>query len=136
MRGYRLGVARDEAFSFYYEENLRLMRESGMELVPFSPLRTRASRRRWTGLYFGGGFPEVFAEALEDNRAMRESRRLRFAGGMPLLRRVRRADLLEPIRGRPGDGRLLPYCLPHDGPASALWLRGRDRPDGARFSRP
>ena len=81
-RGYRLGVARDQAFSFYYEENLRMLQASGMELVFFSPLRDERLPEGLCGLYFGGGFPEVCAEALEANGSMRRSVRLALDGGM------------------------------------------------------
>lgn len=81
-RGYRLGVARDRAFSFYYEENLRMLRASGMELVYFSPLHGERLPEGLNGLYLGGGFPEVFAEGLEANRSMRESVHAALEGGL------------------------------------------------------
>lgn len=81
-RGYRLGVARDQAFSFYYEENLRMLQASGMELVYFSPIADACLPKGLDGLYLGGGFPEVFVDALEENRSMRESVRATLAGGL------------------------------------------------------
>jgi len=81
-RGYRLGVARDEAFSFYYEENLRILAKAGMDLVYFSPLHDERLPEGLDGLYLGGGFPEVFSEGLEANRTMRGSVRRALEGGL------------------------------------------------------
>ena len=82
MDGCRLGVARDEAFSFYYAENLRLLKQCGMELCFFSPLRDAALPSRLDGLYLGGGFPEVFARELYRNEGMRGSIRSALANGL------------------------------------------------------
>jgi len=65
--GVRVGVARDQAFSFYYEDNLDLLRERGAEIVEFSPLNDRALPGNLHGLYFGGGYPELHAAALSGN---------------------------------------------------------------------
>lgn len=62
-----IGVAKDEAFSFYYEENLRLLRKAGAELVYFSPLNDRNLPEGLDGLYFGGGYPELRAFDLAQN---------------------------------------------------------------------
>ncbi len=67
----RLGVAYDEAFCFYYQENLALLRRYGVELVFFSPLNSSHLPPDLDGLYFGGGYPELFKDALEGNRALR-----------------------------------------------------------------
>ena len=65
----RIGVARDEAFCFYYEGNLALLVALGAELVPFSPIRDTFPQDV-DGLYFGGGFPELFVEELSQNQNM------------------------------------------------------------------
>ena len=67
-----MAVAYDEAFNFYYEDNLELLRDLGIKLVYFSPLRDKVLPDcDW--IYIGGGFPEVFAKELEANEKMRES---------------------------------------------------------------
>jgi cobyrinic acid a,c-diamide synthase len=68
----KIGIARDEAFHFYYRDNLDLLEEGGAELVSFSPLHDDQIPAV-DGLYFGGGYPEVHAEALSKNRSMMES---------------------------------------------------------------
>jgi cobyrinic acid a,c-diamide synthase len=67
----RIGVAFDQAFHFYYEYNLHLLRSLGAELVYFSPI-SDAGLPDVNGLYIGGGYPEIHAEALSANRSMRE----------------------------------------------------------------
>lgn len=82
-RPVRIGIARDAAFSFYYEDGLDLLREEGAELVPFSPLSDPKLPREIDGVYFGGGFPEVYARELEENRGMRASVRRALKSGLP-----------------------------------------------------
>ncbi len=65
----RIGYALDEAFHFYYEDNLRRLAGLGAELVPFSPLRDRRLPEV-DGLYLGGGYPEVHAATLAANREL------------------------------------------------------------------
>jgi cobyrinic acid a,c-diamide synthase len=65
----RIGVAYDEAFHFYYEDNLNRLRSLGAEIVNFSPIRDR-ELPEVDGLYFGGGYPEAFARELSSNTAM------------------------------------------------------------------
>ncbi|MBR4234793.1 MAG: cobyrinate a,c-diamide synthase [Clostridia bacterium] len=71
--GYRMGVALDEAFHFYYDANLEALKRLGMELVFFSPLRDARLPDGLDGLYIGGGYPEVYAETLESGASMRAS---------------------------------------------------------------
>jgi cobyrinic acid a,c-diamide synthase len=81
--GLRIAIAQDRAFSFYYADNLDLFREMGAELVPWSPISDRTLPENIQGLYFGGGFPEVFASELAENKTARESVHNAIASGMP-----------------------------------------------------
>jgi len=66
----RIGVARDRAFSFYYEDNLDLLRREGADIIPFSPMVDEALPPDLDGLYFGGGYPELYARELSENILM------------------------------------------------------------------
>ncbi len=79
----RIGYALDAAFSFYYHDNLRRLRALGAELVPFSPIAD-AGLPEVDGLYLGGGYPELHAEALAANRPMREAVARFAASGRPV----------------------------------------------------
>jgi cobyrinic acid a,c-diamide synthase len=79
----RIAVARDAAFNFYYADNLDLLREAGAELVEWSPLTDPQLPPDIQGLYFGGGFPEVFAETLAANQSARTSVAAAIRAGMP-----------------------------------------------------
>lgn len=80
-----IAVARDEAFCFYYEDNLELLREYGAKLIFFSPLRDTRLPEGCVGLILGGGYPELYADRLSQNVQMRETIRKAVLGGMPAL---------------------------------------------------
>jgi len=79
----RIGVARDEAFCFYYEDNLDLLAGAGAELVEFSPIRDQLPSDL-DGLYVGGGYPELHAEALAGNTGAKTGIRELAAAGTPI----------------------------------------------------
>jgi len=81
----RIALAYDRAFCFYYEDNLRLLEEYGAELVPFSPIKSRELPENISGIIIGGGYPELFAEKLSDNKAMKRKIREAIEGGIPTL---------------------------------------------------
>lgn len=80
-----LAVARDEAFCFYYEENLKMLRRSGIRLKEFSPLHDRCIPEEADGLLLGGGYPELYAAELSANTEMRSAIRAAIGSGMPSL---------------------------------------------------
>jgi cobyrinic acid a,c-diamide synthase len=81
----RIGVARDEAFCFYYPENLRLLEQLGAELVEFSPLRDSRLPADLKGLYLGGGYPELYGKTLSENTGMLAGIRNAVQSGMPCI---------------------------------------------------
>jgi len=80
-KSVRIGVAYDEAFCFYYLDNLQELERSGAELVYFSPMRERLPEV--DGLYIGGGYPELYAPALEKGSARRQIKEA-SQDGMPI----------------------------------------------------
>jgi cobyrinic acid a,c-diamide synthase len=80
----RIGVARDRAFCFYYEDNLDLLRQHGAEIVPFSPLLDGSLPAGLDALYLGGGYPELYAGQLSANESMLASIRAFAASDRPI----------------------------------------------------
>lgn len=79
----RLGVAQDQAFTFYYPENFEALQAAGVQLVPFSPLAD-SELPEVDGLFIGGGFPEVFMAELEANSRLRGAIRGAIERNMPV----------------------------------------------------
>ena len=81
----RIGVARDEAFCFYYEDNLDLLKSLGAKLIFFSPLHDDTLPKDLDGILFGGGYPELYLKELEENESMRNSVKSAIENKMPSL---------------------------------------------------
>ena len=81
----RIAVARDEAFCFYYQENMELLEFLGAELIPFSPIHDQELPEKVSGVILGGGYPENYAKVLSQNTSMLASIRQSWESKMPFL---------------------------------------------------
>lgn len=80
----RIGIARDKAFSFYYQDALDYMADFGrVEWVPFSPMTDAGLPENLDGLYIGGGFPEMFPDSLKANDSFIQNLLEKLKAGMP-----------------------------------------------------
>jgi cobyrinic acid a,c-diamide synthase len=80
----RIAVARDAAFCFCYEDNLRLLREAGAETVFFSPLEDCGLPPGIAGIYLPGGYPELHTERLSANAGLKKAIMSAIHDGMPV----------------------------------------------------
>lgn len=80
-----IAIARDEAFCFYYQDNLELLQEMGAKLIEFSPIHDRTLPQGVNGLILGGGYPELVAEQLSKNITMREDIKKKLENGLPCM---------------------------------------------------
>lgn len=78
----KIGYFYDEAFSFYYNDNFESLKTYGAELVPISPIHDK-NLPEVDGIYIGGGFPELYAEKLSENKSFIEQFRSKIKGGLP-----------------------------------------------------
>ncbi|HHT62239.1 MAG: cobyrinate a,c-diamide synthase [Bacillota bacterium] len=83
-RGPKIAVAWDHAFSFYYYENLEILKGLGADLAFFSPMRDEVLPEDINGLYIGGGYPEVFAKELSANISLMQDIREKADKGLPI----------------------------------------------------
>ncbi|ABX41755.1 cobyrinate a,c-diamide synthase [Lachnoclostridium phytofermentans] len=84
-REVNIAIAKDEAFCFYYQDNLDLLQEMGAKLVEFSPIHDKELPKHIDGILLGGGYPELVAEKLSANKSMRESIKAALNNGLPCL---------------------------------------------------
>lgn len=79
----RIAVAQDKAFCFYYQDALDLLQELGAELIPFSPVNDQRLPDDCHGIILGGGYPEIYAQQLAENKTMLDDLRAALRQGMP-----------------------------------------------------
>ena len=81
----KIGVAKDDAFCFIYEDNIELLERIGAEIVHFSPTNDKKLPKGINGIILPGGYPELHAEALSSNTGMLEDIRNKITNGLPCL---------------------------------------------------
>ena len=79
----RIGIAQDKAFCFYYQDALDLLTELGAELVPFSPIADAHLPENISGLVLGGGYPELYAKQLAENKTLLHEVKTAISSGLP-----------------------------------------------------
>lgn len=80
-----IAVAMDEAFCFYYEDNLKLLEKCGAKLQYFSPIHDTSLPEDCDAMLLGGGYPELYAKELSENISMRKSIKTAFEAGLPTV---------------------------------------------------
>jgi cobyrinic acid a,c-diamide synthase len=80
-----IGLAMDEAFCFYYQENLELLKRMGAKLIPFSPCKDRKLPEGISGLLLGGGYPELHTNELSENHSMQAEIKEAYERSLPIL---------------------------------------------------
>ena len=80
----RIALAWDKAFNFYYQDNLDIFENLGAELIPWSPLKDSHLPEEIQGCYFGGGFPEIFATELTENKQIFKLIKIAIKNGLPI----------------------------------------------------
>ena len=109
----KIGVARDQAFCFYYKDNIEILESFGAEIVYFSPMEDSKLPDGINGIYFGGGYPELFAKKLSDNKSLLEEIKAFSETNMPLYGECGGfMYLCNDIRDHDGDTYKMTGCLP------------------------
>ncbi|MCR5785235.1 MAG: cobyrinate a,c-diamide synthase [Eubacterium sp.] len=85
VKDIKIAVARDRAFCFYYEENIKEFENSGAEIKYFSPLKDAQLPEGVSGIYIGGGYPELYKDELAQNTSILNEIKKKIEGGMPSL---------------------------------------------------
>lgn len=81
----KIAVAYDEAFCFYYEDNIQVLRDMGAEVVYFSPIKDSELPKDCSGIIIGGGYPELYAKELSENISMKNSIKVAIENGLPTI---------------------------------------------------
>ena len=84
-KNVRIGVAKDDAFCFIYEDNIELLKRIGAEIVYFSPMNDKKLPNRINGIILPGGYPELHAEALSANKGMLKDIKEKVSSGLPCM---------------------------------------------------
>lgn len=84
-RRVRVALAHDEAFCFEYADNQDLLREMGADLIPFSPIHDEHFPENVDGCLLYGGYPELYAKELTENRSMISELKAAICGGLPTM---------------------------------------------------
>lgn len=81
----KIAVSKDEAFCFYYSENIRLLEKLGANIVYFSPLNDKKIPEDISGIILCGGYPEIYIKKISENILMRESIKNAVQSGVPCI---------------------------------------------------
>lgn len=81
----RIAVARDDAFCFIYEDNLKMLKKLGCEIMFFSPLKDKHLPENIDGIILSGGYPELYAERLAKNKSMLNEISSAICGKIPII---------------------------------------------------
>ncbi|MCR4656278.1 MAG: hypothetical protein K5770_08640 [Lachnospiraceae bacterium] len=85
QRKVKIAVAYDDAFGFYYRTGLEALKKAGAELLFFSPIEDKELPSGISGLYLGGGYPELFLKELSENKGMKGSILSALNSGLPAV---------------------------------------------------
>ena len=78
-------MAKDNAFCFYYADNLKVLEKMGAEIIYFSPLSDKELPENLDGLIFYGGYPELYAEKLSANKSFISSLQKAYNKKIPII---------------------------------------------------